>query len=345
MASIRQRGKTWRAEICVDGVRRSASFDTKEEAKRWARHQEATADDGLLIDLSLASKTTLAEAIERFIRERVAGWRRTPTAEHRESAQLRRLAMLPFCQKKLSQLTPQDFTDFRTDRMKEVQPSTVCKDLNAFSLVLKTAMIEWRMRLPFNPCDRTIVRRPKFENERDRILDADEMARLWQALGHCSCPFVLPAAQFSAETGLRLGELLGIHWRDVSLEERTLHVRRVLDQKSGQLRDKPKNGTSRHVPLSSRAVTILTALPREGSSERPFPVSHSLIDSAFGRARNRAKIENFRWHDLRHCAVTLLADYIPVPMDLMSVTGHKTLQQVARYYTAKQAAKLATNLP
>lgn len=66
MASIKPRGKSWRAEVCVGGVRRSKTFESKEEAKRWARRLEAAADDGLLIARPGDNDCTLAELIERL---------------------------------------------------------------------------------------------------------------------------------------------------------------------------------------------------------------------------------------------------------------------------------------
>lgn len=67
MASIKQRGKGWRAEVCVEGVRRSKTFETRDEAKRWARRLEAAADDGVLIARPMEQDCTLAELIGRFI--------------------------------------------------------------------------------------------------------------------------------------------------------------------------------------------------------------------------------------------------------------------------------------
>lgn len=343
MASIKQRGKGWRAEVCVEGVRRSKTFETKDEAKRWARRLEAAADDGVLIARPMEQDCTLAELIGRFIEERVIGWRRTPTAEHREISRLGTLARTPVAQKKIFHLSAQDFADYRTQRMRVAKPSTICKELNTFSLVLKTAMTEWGYRLPANPCDANVVRRPRFNNQRDRILTPEETGRLWAELARCDSSYVLPAAQFAAETALRRAELLGLKWTDLDLAARTICVRRVLDQFSGALQPFTKNSGVRHVPLTSTAIEVLQRLPRQ--DERIFATTHEVLDGAFVRALKRAKIEDFRWHDLRHCAVTALAAYIPIPMDLMSVTGHKTLQQVVRYYTARQAAELALRLP
>ncbi|WOD20858.1 tyrosine-type recombinase/integrase [Paraburkholderia kirstenboschensis] len=66
-----------------------------------------------------------------------------------------------------------------------------------------------------------------------------------------------------------------------------------------------KNGRSRFVPLSSRAVEIISTLPR--TDERVFPVSDYTVDCAWWRAIKRAGINDFNFHDLRHMATTRLA--------------------------------------
>lgn len=63
MATFRKRGKTWRVEVCVQGVRSSASFQSKAEAAAWAMRQEAELSGRKLPD------RTLVEAFRRYAAE------------------------------------------------------------------------------------------------------------------------------------------------------------------------------------------------------------------------------------------------------------------------------------
>ena len=92
-----------------------------------------------------------------------------------------------------------------------------------------------------------------------------------------------------------------------------------------------KNGTSRTVPLSTHAIQILTEMPRNLDG-RVFPVTHEVVSQAFNRARKKAGVKNIRFHDLRHMAITKLAEKLPNLIELSAVSGHKSLAMLKRYY-------------
>lgn len=343
MSHIRRRGKAWRVEVCIHGVRQSRSFDTEYEAIRWAQHQEDFAYEGGPANTEPTDGLTLAELIEWFIDARVKYWRRTPTAQQREIARLNQLRRDKVSIKPVTELDPADFADFRSRRMKAAAPSTVTKELVAFRQVIDAATKELGCPLAVNPCHPDFIKRPAFRNTRDRVLSDGERIRLHTALHGCRNPSVLPAVRLSEQTGLRLSELLGLTWRDVDFEARLLHVRRVFDQHTHQLIAGAKNGDQRVVPLTTEATQVLQSMQR--TDMRIFPVTHDALQPALKRALKRAGIVNFRWHDLRHCAITMLAGFIPVPMDLMQIAGLRTLQQVLRYYRRRDAEDLVRLLP
>lgn len=350
MAHIKQRGSKWRAQVCIHGIRSSRSFGTEYEAIRWAMHQESFAfDHGRPVNVPMddaeaqVDPRTLADLIDWFIQERVKQWRRTPTAQHREVARLNRLRQDPIAHLLVKKLTAADAAAFRSRRMRNAALSTVNKELVVFGQIIDAAMKENGLDLAENPFAPGIVMRPRFRNERDRVLDVDERALLYAALLDSSNPLLSPAVRLSAETGLRLSELLGLTWRDVNLGERLLKVRRVFDQVTQQMIEGTKNGDSREVPLTTEAVIALQSVPR--TEARVFPVTHNALQTGLKRALRRAGIVDFRWHDLRHCAITMLAQFILVPMDMMEVAGFRTLQQVLRYYKAKNARALVPLLP
>jgi integrase len=105
-----------------------------------------------------------------------------------------------------------------------------------------------------------------------------------------------------------------------------------------------KNGTSRTVPLSTRAVEILKALPRSLKGQ-VFPVSSNALKLGFSRAVKRARalyeanggtdvhmLVDLHFHDLRHVAITRLAEKLPNLVELASVSGHQDVRMLKRYY-------------
>jgi len=336
MATIQHRSKnSWRAEVCVGGIRKSATRDTYDEAAEWARHIEADLERGLIPVVS--KNVTLASLIKKFIENCVVGKRRTTGTERVETGVLSRIAKEQFAEKPLSRLSSVDFSDYRNRRLKQCKPATVRNELNMVSSVFESAR-ELGVITP-NVCDSKSVKRPKVKNDRDRILSPDEWFRLKQKLAECTNSFILPAAIFSYETGLRISELLELKWKDTDVVKATIRVDKVRDRQTQKTVARTKNDGTRIVPLSPIALAVLSELNKVNG--RIFPLSHDVIENAFPRARKRAALDDFRWHDLRHCAITKMARHIPNPLDLMAVSGHQTLSQVQRYYKALEAEKLA----
>ena len=75
-----------------------------------------------------------------------------------------------------------------------------------------------------------------------------------------------------------------------------------------------------------------------------FPVERMTLYQAFAAACKRAKLDDFTWHDLRHEALSRLAERGDFSvLELAAVSGHKTLQMLKRY-THLQATKLAEKM-
>lgn len=130
---------------------------------------------------------------------------------------------------------------------------------------------------------------------------------------------------------MRQGELLRLEWNNVDFKRK---LALLLDPM------KIKNGEARAVPLSSAAITVLKGLPRS-TSGLVLPVQRLTLVHAFKAACTRAKIKNLTFHDLRHEAISRLAEHGDLStLELSAISGHKTLQMLKRY-THLQAEGLA----
>jgi integrase len=119
----------------------------------------------------------------------------------------------------------------------------------------------------------------------------------------------------AAYTGLRMGELLALRWRDVDFVGARLHV--VRNYVHGA-EDSPKSHKRRSVPLSDPAARALDALSRRQIatgpslglvfiSEAAERLSDDVVRRRFAKALKGAGIEPMRFHDLRHTFGTLAA--------------------------------------
>lgn len=123
------------------------------------------------------------------------------------------------------------------------------------------------------------------------------------------------------ETALRRGEALSLLWEDVWLEKRFILLRKGNDQKA------------RQVPLLTAAVSLLQALPRSADGPHIFPITGNVVKLSMRDAINRAGLtgSGICTHTFRHEACSRLGNLGFTPVQIAAVSGHKSLQLVARY--------------
>jgi integrase len=90
------------------------------------------------------------------------------------------------------------------------------------------------------------------------------------------------------------------------------------------------------------AVHTLAQLPRHISG-KVFPITAHALAAAFKRATKRCGLVDFHFHDLRHNAITAIANKLPNLVELSAVTGHRSLRMLQRYYHPNPA-ELAVKL-
>lgn len=326
MASIRSHGGRWQARVRRKGYpEASRSFPTRKAAEYWARHVEAELDRGTFAHATETRELTLGELVDRYITEVLPALKGAAEDMIRLGALQRRA----ICAYALVNLTPARLAQFRDERLREVSAGTVIRELAYLSSIINHARREWGVQVD-NPVSR--IKKPSSPPGRTRVLSHDEEAQLLDALrplGRRS-PWMRPLVILALETAMRRGELLALRWPDIDLSRRTaaLHT--------------SKNGQGRVVPLSNRAVETLQRLPTTIDG-RVIPLRHFSVAAAFSRAVARSGIPDLRFHDLRHTAITRMANKLPNVIELSAVTGHKSLKMLQRYYHP-QADQLAIKL-
>ena len=142
----------------------------------------------------------------------------------------------------------------------------------------------------------------------------------------------------AAFTGLRMGELLALQWRDVDFSGDVIRVRRSFNAHGGL--GSPKSGKVRSVPMVPDVAGSLAALGARdvfvGPMDLVFPGEHGLHQDAsalrarYKSALARAGLRSLRFHDLRHTFGTLAVRRAEVPA-VQSWMGHSDIQTTMRY--------------
>ncbi len=123
---------------------------------------------------------------------------------------------------------------------------------------------------------------------------------------------------FALETAMRIGEICGLTWEHV--HARYVHI------------PETKNGTTRNVPLSSKAKVLLS----DQTKENPvFGMNTAQADALWRKCRDRALIKNLHFHDTRRTALTRLAQ---------KFSGHRDLRILQNVYYQPTIDDLADKL-
>lgn len=319
MASFRKRGDKWQARVhrkgCAPEVK---TFQSKSDALKWARNIESQLDLGVLAPKQ--TMQSLIEIIDRYV-EAVTPLKKGAPQERYRANQFRKtkLANLP-----IDKITGEVVAQYRDHRLKVVAANTVRLELAFLSVVFEQCRKEWGLFVS-NPVKQ--IRMPKPGKPRQRRLEAGEEIALLAACEVSGAHYLHSFVVTAIETAMRFGELALIRWTNVNLEKCTIHL------------PDSKNGHSRTIPLSKRALSAIQKLPRTIDG-RLFNAKPGSIRSSFLVALKKAQkihlydptfLQGLRFHDLRHEGITRLFEKGLNVIEVATVSGHKTVAMLQRY--------------
>ncbi|MFS2004649.1 tyrosine-type recombinase/integrase [Duganella sp. CT11-25] len=320
MAAPTKLGTKWIHRVQVNGKRTSGTFDTKAAALAWEAEQRVATPKG-----KLGLTKTCADAFEKYeleVSKQKRGYRW-------EALRLAAMAETDLGKVKMVDLDSTHIAAWRDQRLKQVAPGSVTREMNLLSNVFSVARKEWKWISTSPTAD---VKRPKAPPARNRLVSQKEIETMCIALGwRHDIVDVAPTTKqqrialaflFAIETAMRAGEICSLREDDVQGRVARLHM--------------TKNGLPRDVPLSARALEIWGMVP-EG-----FGVTAATLDAMFRVARKRAGITDMTFHDTRHEAITRLAKKLHV-LDLARMVGHSDIRQLQTYYN-ETAADIAAKL-
>ncbi len=247
MASINKHtsesGKsTYRVRVGLNGYPiQTASFDRLTDAKKWAQFTEATIREGRHFKTTEAKKHTLSDLVDRYIKDVLPSKTSKPKQIKNQSQQLR------WWKEKigshlLADVTPAIIVQCRDELGIGRSPATVVRYMAALSHAFTIAINEWQW-LENSPIAK--VKKPKESRGRVRFLNDDERVRLLAACKESSNQWLYLCVILALSTGMRRGELMGLKWNDINLNEGYLILHDT------------KNGERRRVTLVGHAHKLL----------------------------------------------------------------------------------------
>jgi integrase len=312
MATIRKRANTWQVQIRRKGLPAlTRSFKSKSDAVVWVRHQEHALDLGdLPRNISTAKHITLGSLLERYSKQVSAKKRGAIPEQARIGVMLRhKLAKVS-----LAHLSPALIAAYRDERLALVSGDAVRRELGIIRHCLEVARNEWDAPLRANAVK--LISLPPPGEARERRLQEGEAERLFQAIPKRNT-YLRPMLILALESAMRRGEILALQWADIDLSSRLLRIRHS------------KTSKPRTIALSPTAIAALSS--HINTSTQVFPVSPNAVRLAWERLCKKAGIEDLRFHDLRHEAISRMSELGLTQAEVALQSGHRDPRMLARY--------------
>jgi len=329
--SLTKRGKTWHTHFFVDGQRFRQSLDTADwrEAQKKEKQLVAQASQGRLAPLKHQfSKLAFEEAGAKNLAERIAHL--APRSVQTERERLRPLCAA-FGSIKVGRISVEMVRTYMVDRnVAGVANKTINLELGVLRGVMKRAKLWHLFADEIKPLPvHTQIGRAMTLDEKLRLAKTAVMKPEWQ---NARLGMVL-----ALNTTMRACEIKALRWHDVDFLTGTVAIRRSKTE-AGQ----------RVIPLNDDALSAMRELYGRASAIGGTHPDHYLFPacendrfdpttpqkswrSAWRSLRKAAGIAALRFHDLRHHAITELAESQASDATIMAIAGHVSRQMLEHY--------------
>lgn len=245
-------------------------------------------------------------------------------------------------------LTPQQVQAFYTAKLDEGLSAKRVRGLHSILHVALDNAVKWGL-VGKNVCD--LVNPPVPQRSEIQPLTLEQAQKLLLVAQNHQLKALITLA---VTTGMRRGELLGLHWQDVDFQSGTLVVRRSVGRygKFGMVVSEPKTTRSRRqIVLPSFVLDVLRqhkedwAELREKAGERWREmdivfcnlygdyIEATNLQGRFKQLLKVAELPNIRFHDLRHSAATLLLGMGIHPKIVQELLGHSSISMTMDVYS------------
>jgi len=334
MASIRERKAKdgtlrFTASVRMKGqAAETKTFRRLTDCRRWIASIESSIREGRYTRHSEAQRHTLKEAIEKYIRDELPKIKDYANRKGQLDRWVKELG-----DHRLSEIDQFMIADVRDLLLSETirggkkrSSPRVRRYLAALSHCYTIIIKNWGW-VSVNPV--SLITKPPESKHRTRFLSDDERQRLLASCKESNCDFLYLIIVLALVTGCRRNEIMSLRWQDVDLERCELTL---IETKTAPVRIIPVTGRTLDLLREHSKIRRLDndlLFPSKnfyGKDSRPHD-----IQSAWKRALTRAKIEDFRFHDLRHSAASALAMQGRSLREIGSLLGHSQQQTTMRY--------------
>ena len=329
-----KRGRVWWMSFTHNGerIQRSTKVKDRKLAEKIEAKVVTKIAEGKWFEKPVTADKTLGDLLDKYIKEHSAP-NKAPGTANNDICMVKDMKEF-FGDTRLKDVTPSLISAYRAKcREKGLAAASLNHRRTLLHQAFKLAVREWEW-CQTNPVEK--VSREKVRNERGRWLTVNEEKKLIEkCVLHPTLKenktepryWLQEIVVFALSTGMRQDEILSLEWPDVDLFRKTVTVVRS------------KNGEKRTIPLNQKAFELLKEKAKVRhirssyvfASEAGTKILRRNLLRAFYNVVERAKIEDFRFHDLRHTFATRLAQAGVDLYKIAKLLGHKDIKMTQRY--------------
>jgi integrase len=320
-------GKAYWIEYYIDGRRKRERIGpNKQAAEQRLREVLKLRTEERYIDKDPAVRLTLGELCKWYLN--------LPEVKVKDSYQrdkdfIGHLKRILGEETKIKNITSGKIESYQKTRLAEpsprhkgekIKPATVNKEVICLKTIFNRAVRHGELQ--HNNIER--VKKLVENNVRMKILTQEEFSNL---INLCP-PHVQPVVMMAYYMGMRKSEIINLTWQEVDLKKKFIRL----------AAERTKTDQARIVPIHPLVNKVLDALPkgiRKGVRiKRVFLKDGEPFDDfkhSFSTACKNAGLQDFTFHDLRHCALNNLRRSGNDFFEIMALSGHKTMSCFKRY--------------
>jgi integrase len=333
------------------GTQRLKTFPTKKAAQAWLVDAQVEIRDGR--HTAASTSITVEQAGESWVRQaELDGIERGTVRCYREHLKLH---IAPFIGAvKLSALTAASINEFRNRLQVEGRSRVMLsKVIVSLGAIVDSAMANGKVT-------QNVVRIPAPRNRRAQTLAARHSKRVevgvdlptkeeLRAILAAATGWIKPVVWTATFTGMRVSEIRGLRWQDISADWKELHVRQRADRTYDTIGTVKTKAARRTIPLAPVLVAVLKewklACPK-GPLDLVFPnrcgevrryediVKRGLVDAEIAAGimpihvpydGRKTTTPKYAMHAFRHAAASLFIEQNWTPKKIQTILGHSTI--------------------